>query len=920
MLSDGKDESSRFSYEDALEYARRAGVAIYTIGLEYKKADRADKKRLSGWLGRPAVGASSSTRPRSSGSTRRSRRSCARATTSPTNRPIRATARTFAPSRSAWSGPDWKPRPCAGIIPRVRPPHNLVLVLALLQAPPPLASSEVPPLAERHARWLEEAAILLSPQERDEFETLREDYRRDAFIELFWNARDPHPATARNEFRDRWEERLAAARQHFGTLRDIRAQVYLLVGEPVVRLRPGCPDLLLPSEIWSLDDKLAAPAGGGTVVFVKSSVGQGAYQAWNPAEELSALGVTSDENLADRVRRRCDDGEVLLLMLSRALPLDRLRELTLPPTDDEWLATFRQRSTEIDRAARSLDAELQISYPGRSGSRTIVEATVSVPRHALAETGDSESYDFVLDGEILRAGALLETFRYRFEPPAEVAPDEPLPLVVQRHLRPGSYSLRLRVESLDTQRFFRASRELEVPIVSASTSGSGTASGAHSVTLMPPPGGLHTGRLRVEARTTGDDIAAVAFELNGRRLMSKRRPPWSIEVDLGRAPRIHELRALAVDPEGGALASDRIYINAGPQHFEVRLVEPESGTRHAGSLQARAVVDVPRGAHLDRLEFHLNETLLSTLYQPPFVQTLRLPDSAAMAYVRAVAYLDDGHSSESLVFINSPTHHDRVDIDLVELYTTVVDRKGRPVEGLVQEDFSVYEEKVPQEIRRFEHASDLSFHAAVVLDTSTSMAEELRQAEKAALSFFRNIVTPRDRAAVVTFADEPRLVVPFTADLEVLAGGLAGVAAEGETALHDSIIFTLYHFGGLKGQRALILLSDGEDSLSRYSFEETLEFARETGVAVFAIGLDIPSRAHEARSKLMRLCNETGGRYFFIHRTAELDRVYGSIERELRSQYLIAYQSSQEGDSFRRIDVRLSNPALRAKTIAGYNP
>jgi Ca-activated chloride channel family protein len=582
-----------------------------------------------------------------------------------------------------------------------------------------------------------------------------------------------------------------------------------------------------------------------------------------------------------------------------------------------------------------LDAALDVQFPDRYRSRTVVEVTVTVPMAALLSGETEDELHFLIEGEVLRQEEVFETFRYLFDIPRESLSTDEVPIVVQRHLRPGSYTLAVRIEDLVGGSSFAERRELDVPVVSrrpvvaeaGRTPGIVTAPPAvdvavdHSITLLRPPSGLHTGNLRVHARTTGEGIAKVAFELNGKRLMSKRQPPWSIEVDLGQAPRLHDLKAIAYDRDDSELASDEITVNAGPQRFAVRLVEPEPGRTYQGRLRARAVVDLPRGDRLDRLEFYLNTTLLSTLYQGPFVQSLLIPSGFGMAYVRAVAYLEDGHSTEELVFINSPTHLDRIDVDLVELYTTVVDRKGRPVEGLRQGDFSVLENRVPQTIRRFERAEDLPFHAAVVIDTSTSMADELRHAEKAALEFFEKVVTPRDRAAVVTFNDRPRLVVPFTSSLEMLAGGLAGMQAQGETALHDSVVFTLYHFGGLKGQRALILLSDGADSMSRYDFDDALEFARETGVAIYAIGLDIPTNEQEARSKLIRLCRETGGQQFFISRIAELDRVYQTIEQELRSQYLIAYQSSLEDDrSFRRVQVELSDPTYIAKTISGYRP
>lgn len=823
-----------------------------------------------------------------------------------------------------------------------------LLLLALFISPTCLAS-EAPVedrLADRHRHWLEEVTPIITPAERDAFDTLDRDYRRDAFVERFWKARDPHPETARNEFRDLWDERIEAARQRFGTLADSRAQILLLGGEPRSRLRGSCPDLLLPIEIWAYapGPHLPRPV---TVVFFKERQRQESFRIWSPTESARVLlreGETTlpiePDGLFAAPVKGCRDGAEIEGHLERAVSAATFRELAVTDPGPEWVAAFLGRSTDLDSAAQTFAARLEITFPGRHRSRTVVQATIAIPFESLLEAGEDQDLRFLVDGEILRHGELFESFRYRFDlPPAPGAAAE-VPLVLQRYLRPGDYTLIVRVEDLVGRSFFRETRQLEVPPVSrrpliepaaapATVPGQTPAGPAptappsedHSITLLRPPAGLHTGNLRVHARTTGEGVAKVAFELDGKRLMSKRRPPWSIEIDLGRAPSRHTLRAVAIDDDGHELATDQILVNAGPQRFAVRLVEPEPGGRYAGSLRARAVVDLPRGSRLDRLEFFLNEKRLSTLFQPPFVQPLPLPDDAAMAYVRAVAYLDDGHSTESVVFINAPAHLDRLDIDLVELYTTVVDRRGRPVEGLAQSDFSVFENDVAQRILRFERAENLPFHAAVVIDTSTSMVSELDQAEKAALTFFQKIVTPRDRAAVLTFNDRPRLVVPFTNSLEMLAGGLAGLHAEGETALHDAVVSTLYHFGGLRGQRAMILLSDGQDSMSQFTFSEALDFARQTGVAIYAIGLDIPSNEHEARNKLMRLSRETGGQYFFISRGAELDRVYQTIEQELRSQYLIAYQSSlTDDDSFRDIEVRLSDPTHTAKTLKGYLP
>jgi len=230
----------------------------------------------------------------------------------------------------------------------------------------------------------------------------------------------------------------------------------------------------------------------------------------------------------------------------------------------------------------------------------------------------------------------------------------------------------------------------------------------------------------------------------------------------------------------------------------------------------------------------------------------------------------------------------------------------------------VIEDGKPQEIARFERVHDLPIHAAVAIDVSASMEPNLAKAQQAALRFLQSTIKPKDRAAVVVFNDHPNMTVKFTNDVGALAGGLAGLKAERGTALYDTLVFTLYYFNGIKGQRAMLLLSDGKDEGSRFSYEDALEYARRAGVTIYTIGLgkDVEKR------KMEKIAEETGGRAFFIQNATELDAIYSTIEQELRSQYLIAYQSGNTtgANEFRTVDLKVSQPGLEAKTMRGYYP
>lgn len=232
----------------------------------------------------------------------------------------------------------------------------------------------------------------------------------------------------------------------------------------------------------------------------------------------------------------------------------------------------------------------------------------------------------------------------------------------------------------------------------------------------------------------------MAFALNGRPVMRKTRRPYSVELDLGDQPRIHTLRVSALDADGEELASNEVLINSGPHRFSVRLIEPRHGKRYSASVRAHAEVEVPQSEKLDRVEFYLNETLLATLFQPFFEQPLLLNTNEDVSYVRAVAYLDGGNSAEDVRFINAPDYVDEVDVQFVELFTTVLDRKGNFVEDLKLEELTVFEDGAEQQVRRFETMRDLPIRAALVLDTSLSMLTQAARRQD------RRLPLPRDRA------------------------------------------------------------------------------------------------------------------------------------------------------------------------------
>ena len=145
--------------------------------------------------------------------------------------------------------------------------------------------------------------------------------------------------------------------------------------------------------------------------------------------------------------------------------------------------------------------------------------------------------------------------------------------------------------------------------------------------------------------------------------------------------------------------------------------------------------------------------------------------------------------------------------------------------------------------------------------------------------------------------------------------------ADESTALYDAVVYSLYNFLGVKGQKALVIITDGRDTSSKFSFEQALEYARRASVPVYAIGIGINAAEVDTRFRLGRLCAETGGNVYYISQASDLDRVYADIQSELRSQYILGIyppDGTKPGSKWHEVTVQVGDG--KAKTIRGYYP
>jgi Ca-activated chloride channel family protein len=275
----------------------------------------------------------------------------------------------------------------------------------------------------------------------------------------------------------------------------------------------------------------------------------------------------------------------------------------------------------------------------------------------------------------------------------------------------------------------------------------------------------------------------------------------------------------------------------------------------------------------------------------------------------------------------SPFH---VGVDVVALDVGVTNQAGAFVRDLTQRDFAVFENGLRQDITLF-RASEVPLALTFLLDTSVSMGQSSQTAQAAAIGLVREL-GPADLASVVTFDTELKMRQAFTNDRRLLERAIDQRASGAWTAFYDSLDAALWGIRARTSEasltvhrRAIIVVTDGDDTSSVTGFDGVLETATRANAAIYIIGLfnrAVPetAKSREAQFELGRIAQQTGGRAFFPRRAGSLNSIYRAIRTELMNQYLVGYVPTdpRSDDGFRRITVRIERPGLIARTRAGY--
>ena len=265
---------------------------------------------------------------------------------------------------------------------------------------------------------------------------------------------------------------------------------------------------------------------------------------------------------------------------------------------------------------------------------------------------------------------------------------------------------------------------------------------------------------------------------------------------------------------------------------------------------------------------------------------------------------------------DQPSTTFKVNVKLVNVFTTVTNSDGAPVSSLKEGDFQVFEDGELQKIAVFHRESELPLSIVVAIDTSLSTRGDQKLEMESARRFAHAILRPIDGLSLFQFSEIVDQVTPFTSDVRVIDRAINRIRPGAATALYDTLYLGSEALQQRRGRKVMVVITDGGDTVSQTSYQQAVRAAQEAEVILYSI-IIVPIESSAGRDiggehALIQLSRDTGGKYFYASGLEQLDAAFRKISDELRTQYLIAYYpSARLSDSdFRRIDIKI-DPATK---------
>ena len=268
------------------------------------------------------------------------------------------------------------------------------------------------------------------------------------------------------------------------------------------------------------------------------------------------------------------------------------------------------------------------------------------------------------------------------------------------------------------------------------------------------------------------------------------------------------------------------------------------------------------------------------------------------------------------------------EVNEVNLAFTITDKHGHFVSNLQPKDFELRDNQLaPAHFNSFQQRSDLPLHLAVLIDASSSVTHRFKTEQDAALAFIKKILRPgKDEAMVIAFNDKVALVQNLTGRPTSVSGAIAKVRPEGNTALFDAVIYAADHLRRMPEsgitRRAIVLVSDGVDTVSRSTLAQAQAAAARAETMIFSLSSNLTNGGPEEPGDkcLKQLSSSTGGVMLPAGDQARLSLSFRNIEKALHNQYVIAYSPPEfhADGTYHKVEIVPVKKGLRANCRSGY--
>jgi Ca-activated chloride channel homolog len=411
----------------------------------------------------------------------------------------------------------------------------------------------------------------------------------------------------------------------------------------------------------------------------------------------------------------------------------------------------------------------------------------------------------------------------------------------------------------------------------------------------------------------GFDNARVTISVDGQRVAHDLVSPYHVVVDLGATAIQHKITVTARSPRGKRVQWTET-INRGmlPLGVKVKAIDASAGL-------FEAEVTSPKEDPIAAVQLWDSGHVIATVTEEPYRFTVPRP-MLASGFVQVTAKTQSGEEAADFWSAAGNVHVAELQVRTVPIFVSIVDRHGNTHDDVDRSQFRIMDGDAEAKIIEFGKAFDQPISIALLIDSSASMLYSLKHATKAAAEFVNHALKDGDRCSVTAVQEVPRRTVPLTGDRAVVAKAVEAITPRGQTALYDSVASAIRELREEKNRRAIVVLSDGSDTASNWSYDEVEQLAREAAIPIYFIAYESAGESSMRDIDRLRfLAAQTGG--FVATATQQnLMAKYEAIEKDLRAQFAIKYQVSDLGKSneWRPVRVMVNSSQLTARTIKGY--